>query len=106
MYGSNLGNEKLKKLVYWGIETYYISLDSDFETIYEDEENGILSKNYIKFEEKVMKIAKEIRPYAKKIYVIYNNVNLKNFYKCNMYDGTLEQFHLLWNNKEEVIFNE
>ena len=106
MYGSNLGNEKLKKLVSWGIETYYISLDSDFETIYEDEENGILSKDYIKFEEKVMKIAKEIRPYAKKIYVIYNNVSLKNFYKCNMYDGTLEQFHLLWNNKEEVIFNE
>lgn len=101
MFGSTLGSEQLKKLVEWGVETYYISLDSDFESIYNSDKTE-LTEDYIKFEDKVKKLIKEIRPYAKDIYVIYNNIGLKNFYKCNMYDGSIEQFNLLWNNKELI----
>ena len=33
LYGSVLKGGKLKKLLSWGCETFYIALDSDFETI-------------------------------------------------------------------------
>lgn len=102
LYGSNLSDEKIKKLLKWGCETYYIALDSDF---YKKEYSKNKNTPYEIFEKKVIKIFQKIKPYAKNVYVIYNNMNFDNCYKFSITDYTKEQFEKLWNNKE-LILNE
>ena len=101
LYGSVLSNAKLKKLLSWNCETFYICLDSDFESIeYSNNDEKITS--YEKFEKKVMNIYNKLKPYAKSIYVIYNNLGFENCYKYSITDYTREQFEKLWNNKEKI----
>ena len=101
LYGSVLSNTKLKKLLSWNCETFYICLDSDFESIeYSNNDEKITS--YEKFEKKVMNIYNKLRPYAKSVYVIYNNLGFENCYKYSITDYTREQFEKLWNNKEKI----
>ena len=101
LYGSVLSNAKLKKLLSWNCETFYICLDSDFESIeYSNNDEKITS--YEKFEKKVMNIYNKLRPYAKSVYVIYNNLGFENCYKYSITDYTREQFEKLWNNKEKI----
>ena len=101
LYGSVLSNAKLKKLLSWNCETFYICLDSDFESI-EYSNNGEKITSYEKFEKKVMNIYNKLKPYAKSIYVIYNNLGFENCYKYSITDYTREQFEKLWNNKEKI----
>ena len=101
LYGSVLSNAKLKKLLSWNCETFYICLDSDFESIeYSNNDEKITS--YEKFEKKVMNIYNKLKPYAKSVYVIYNNLGLENCYKYSITDYTREQFEKIWNNKEKI----
>ena len=101
LYGSVLSNAKLKKLLSWNCETFYICLDSDFESIdYSNNDEKLTS--YEKFEKKVMNIYNKLKPYAKSIYVIYNNLGFENCYKYSITDYTREQFEKLWNNKEKI----
>ena len=101
LYGSVLSNAKLKKLLSWNCETFYICLDSDFESIeYSNNDEKITS--YEKFEKKVMNIYNKLRPYAKSVYVIYNNLGFENCYKYSITDYTREQIEKLWNNKEKI----
>ena len=101
LYGSVLSNAKLKKLLSWNCETFYICLDSDFESIeYSNNDEKITS--YEKFEKKVMNIYNKLKPYAKSVYVIYNNLGFENCYKYSITDYTREQFEKLWNNKEKI----
>ena len=101
LYGSVLSNAKLKKLLSWNCETFYICLDSDFESIeYSNNDEKITS--YEKFEKKVMNIYNKLKPYAKSIYVIYNNLGFENCYKYSITDYTREQFEKIWNNKEKI----
>lgn len=101
LYGSNMSYQKLRKLLSWGCETFYIALDSDFEEISysnENEENTL----YEKFEKKVMKIYDIIKPYAKEVYVIYNNLSFKDCYKFSITDYNKEDFEKLWDSKEII----
>lgn len=101
LYGSVLSNAKLKKLLSWNCETFYICLDSDFESIdYSNNDEKLTS--YEKFEKKVMNIYNKLKPYAKSVYVIYNNLGFENCYKYSITDYTREQFEKLWNNKEKI----
>ena len=102
LYGSNLSDEKIKKLLKWGCETYYIALDSDFYKKEYSKDKNILTP-YEVFEKKVMKIFQKLKPYAKNIYVVYNNLDFKNCYKFSITDYTKEQFEELWENKELII---
>lgn len=103
LYGSVLSDTKLKKLLSWGCETFYIALDSDFEKIEYSESEDIKEQTpYEKFEKKVMKIYDMLKPYAKEVYVVYNNLGYENCYKYSITDYTKEQFEQLWNNKEIV----
>ena len=101
LYGSVLSNAKLKKLLSWNCETFYICLDSDFESI-EYSNNDEKITPYEKFEKKVMNIYNKLKPYAKSIYVIYNNLGFENCYKYSITDYTREQFEKIWNNKEKI----
>ena len=101
LYGSVLSNAKLKKLLSWNCETFYICLDSDFESIeYSNNDEKITS--YEKFEKKVMNIYNKLKPYAKSVYVIYNNLGFENCYKYSITDYTREQFEKIWNNKKKI----
>ena len=101
LYGSVLSNAKLKKLLSWNCETFYICLDSDFESIdYSNNDEKLTS--YEKFEKKVMNIYNKLKPYAKSVYVIYNNLGFENCYKYSITDYTREQFEKIWNNKEKI----
>ena len=101
LYGSVLSNTKLKKLLSWNCETFYICLDSDFESIEYSNNDGKIT-SYEKFEKKVMNIYNKLKPYAKSIYVIYNNLGFENCYKYSITDYTREQFEKIWNNKEKI----
>ena len=104
LYGSVLSNAKLKKLLSWNCETFYICLDSDFESIeYSNNDEKITS--YEKFEKKVMNIYNKLKPYAKSVYVIYNNLGFENCYKYSITDYTREQFEKIWNNKEKLKYD-
>lgn len=100
LYGSTLSNTKLKKLNKWGVNTFYIALDSDFKDIeFSEDKNN--PTEYEQFEKKVLKIYKKLKPYGK-VYVIYNNLGFKDCYKYSITDYTKEQFEQLWNSKEEI----
>lgn len=101
LYGSVLSNAKLKKLLSWNCETFYICLDSDFESIEYSNNDGKMT-SYEKFEKKVMNIYNKLKPYAKSVYVIYNNLGFENCYKYSITDYTREQFEKIWNNKEKI----
>ena len=102
LYGSTLSDEKIKKLLEWGCENFYIALDSDFYKKEYSKDKNILTP-YEVFEKKVMKISQKLKPYAKNIYVVYNNLDFENCYKFSITDYTKEQFEKLWENKELII---
>lgn len=104
LYGSVLSNAKLKKLLSWNCETFYICLDSDFESIEYSNNDGKITP-YEKFEKKVMNIYNKLKPYAKSVYVIYNNLGFENCYKYSITDYTREQFEKIWNNKEKLKYD-
>ena len=101
LYGSVLSNSKLRKLLSWGCNTFYIALDSDFtEVTYSNDKNKLTE--YEKFEKKVMKIYNKLKPYGK-VYVIYNHLGFKDCYKFSITDYEKEQFEQLWKKKEEIM---
>lgn len=100
LYGSNLGKKRFEFLIKLGLSELVIMLDSDFHTIYD--ENNELTEDYIEFEDKVLKMAKPFKPYIGKISVCFNNQGYEG-YKFSPCDFTREQFDMLYKNREEVI---
>lgn len=100
LYGSNLGKKRFEFLIKLGLSELVIMLDSDFHTIYD--ENNELTKDYIEFEDKVLKMAKPFKPYIGKISVCFNNQGHEG-YKFSPCDFTREQFDILYKNREEIF---
>ena len=100
MYGSNLGKKRFDKLISLGLNEVVIILDSDFHSIYD--ENNELTEEYIKFEDKVLKMAKPFKPYVNKITCCFNNQGYEG-YKFSACDFTKEQFDILYKNREVVF---
>lgn len=100
LYGSNLGKKRFEFLIKLGLNELVIMLDSDFHNIYDD--NDKLTDEYIKFEDKVLKMAKPFKPYVNKITCCFNNQGYEG-YKFSACDFTKEQFDILYKNREEIF---
>lgn len=99
LYGSNLGKKRFEFLIKLGLSELVIMLDSDFHAIYD--ENNELTKDYIEFEDKVLKMAKPFKPYVGKISVCFNNQGYEG-YKFSPCDFSKEQFNVLYKNREII----
>lgn len=94
LMGSALSNENIKKLVSWHLQKIIIAIDSDFETVGD--------KCYQQFENKVIKMYNQLKPYFNEIYVLYNNLGIPNAYKFSPFDYSREDFERLWASKERI----
>ncbi|MBS6562891.1 MAG: hypothetical protein KH328_06030 [Staphylococcus sp.] len=70
-----------------------MALDNDF--------HNIGDKEYDVFEKKIFSLGKLFKGYAK-VSVIYNNIGLKNAYKCSPFDFTLNEYKMLYDNQEAL----
>jgi len=95
LYGHELGDGQLKKLIEMGVSDLTICLDSDFHEIGDNEE-------YNKFEKSVMKIYNKCKPYIANIYVCYNNMGFNDMYKASPFDLGKERFELLYMHRERI----
>lgn len=92
LYGSQIGMFRRNQLIQMGVHEINLALDSDYHTFGDED--------YIKFEAKMIKLAKLFQGYAK-VNVIYNNLGLDG-YKCSPFDFDKETFEKLYANREEV----
>lgn len=93
LYGSQLGLHRRNQLVKMGVNKVILALDSDF--------HNIGDKEYEAFEKKIFSLGKLFKGYAK-VSVIYNNIGLKNAYKCSPFDFTLNEYKMLYDNQEAL----
>ena len=91
LYGHNLSDVKLKKLINANVSRAVIMLDSDFTEIGDN-------KEYDAFEKQVIKMANKLKPYME-VYICYNNLGYTG-YKFSPFDFTREQFDKLYESKE------
>ena len=94
LYGSNIGLKRVKELIKMGVNHVTLALDSDFENINDE--------NYKKFENKMIKLAELFRGYCT-VDIVYNNINLKNWYKCSPFDADEKTWNKLYENREIII---
>ena len=94
LYGSNIGLKRVKELVKMGVNHVTLALDSDFENINDE--------NYKEFENKMIKLAELFRGYCT-VDIVYNNINLKNWYKCSPFDADEKTWNKLYENREIII---
>lgn len=94
LYGSNVGIQRTKEIIKMGVNHVTLALDSDFHEVGD--------KEYKEFEKKIFKIAKLFKDYAL-VDVVYNNINLENWYKCSPFDGNEDTWNALWNNREVIV---
>jgi len=95
MMGSALSDENVKYILSLGINKLTILADSDFHEMSEDDED------WVKFEQKILKLCDKFTPYCK-VEVVFNNIGIKDAYKWSVTDFTIEQFKLMWKNRVRV----
>lgn len=94
LYGSNIGLTRVRELIKMGVSRVTLALDSDFQEVGDAE--------YNEFEKKMIKLGEMFKGYCS-VEVVYNNIGLKNWYKNSPFDGTIEDWNNLWNNREVII---
>ena len=95
MMGSALSDENVKYILSLGISRLCILADSDFHEMSEEDED------WIKFEQKILKLCEKFTPYCK-VEVVFNNIGIKDAYKWSVTDFTVEQFKQMWKNRVRV----
>ena len=93
LYGSNVGSRRALQLLRMGANRVVLALDSDFHTVGD--------KEYYEFEKKILGLSKLFKGRCA-VEVVYNNIGLKNWYKCSPFDGTIEQWEKLYENREVI----
>lgn len=93
LYGSQLGLKRRNEIIKMGVKDVVLCLDSDFM--------GLDTPEYDKFEKKMFDIARQFKGYCN-VSVVYNNIGLENWNKCSPFDGTKEQWNMLYENREVV----
>lgn len=101
LFGSAIGKEQIKYLIDLGVENIILGIDSDYEVV-ETSDNDNEKTKYELFEEKVVKLYNQLKPYFLNIYILYNNLEFDNCYKFSPTDYTKEQFNQLWESKELI----
>ena len=95
MMGSALSDDNVRYILSLEINKLIILADSDFHEMSEDDED------WIKFEQKILKLCDKFTPYCK-VEVIFNNIGIKDAYKWSVTDFTIEQFKLMYKNRVRV----
>ena len=95
MMGSALSDVNVRYILSLGINKLVILADSDFHEMSEDDED------WIKFEQKILKLCDKFSPYCK-VEVMFNNIGIKDAYKWSVTDFTMEQFKLMYKNRVKV----
>lgn len=95
MMGSALSDDNVKYILSLGINKLIILADSDFHEMSDEDED------WIKFEQKIMKLCEKFTPYCK-VEVVFNNIGIRDAYKWSVTDFTVEQFKLMWKNRVRV----
>lgn len=94
LYGSAMGTVKRNQLIRMGVKHITLALDSDFH------EANLNDEEYVKFENKIMKIAKLFKGYCD-VDVMYNNLGLDG-YKCSPFDFDYKTYQELYKSREEI----
>ena len=79
----------------------YRYLKGHCKTLVCNDFHNIGDKEYDVFEKKIFSLGKLFKGYAK-VSVIYNNIGLKNAYKCSPFDFTLNEYKMLYDNQEAL----
>ena len=95
MMGSALSDENVKYILSLGISRLVILADSDFHEMSDEDED------WVKFEQKIMKLCDKFTPYCK-VEVVFNNIGIKGAYKWSVTDFTVEQFKEMYRNRVKV----
>jgi len=95
MMGSALSDENVRYILSLEINKLVILADSDFHDMSDEDED------WIKFEQKILKLCEKFTPYCK-VEVVFNNIGIKDAYKWSMTDFTVEQFKEMWKNRVRV----
>lgn len=93
LYGSNIGSRRALQLLRMGVNRVVLALDSDFISVGD--------KDYGLFENKILGLSRLFKGRCT-VEVVYNNIGLKNWYKCSPFDGTKEQWAELYASREVV----
>lgn len=94
LYGSQLGLRRRNEIIKMGVKEVVLCLDSDFESVD--------SPEYDKFEKKMFELGKMFKGYCN-VSVVYNNLGWTNWNKCSPFDGTKEQWNMLYENREGIL---
>ena len=95
MMGSALSDVNVRYILSLGINKLIILADSDFHEMSEDDED------WIKFEQKILKLCDKFTPFCK-VEVVFNNIGIKDAYKWSVTDFTIEQFKEMYKNRVGV----
>ena len=95
MMGSALSDDNVKYILSLGINKLIILADSDFHEMSDEDED------WIKFEQKILKLCEKFTPYCK-VEVVFNNIGIKDAYKWSVTDFTVEQFKEMWKNRVRI----
>ena len=95
MMVSALSDENVRYILSLGINKLTILADSDFHEMNDDDED------WIKFEQKILKLCEKFTPFVK-VEVVFNNIGIKDAYKWSVTDFTVEQFKEMWKNRVRV----
>ena len=99
MFGMTLKRPQRNLILKYEVNTAYICLDKQYKTMYG--ENGNKTEEFIKYEEKVLKIYDDLKNFVPNIYVVYDDGELLE-YKDSPSDQTEEVWIELFNRKERL----
>ena len=95
MMGSALSDENVRYILSLEISKLIILADSDFHEMSDEDEE------WVKFEQKILKLCDRFTPYCK-VEVVFNNIGIRDCYKWSVTDFTIEQFKEMWKNRVRV----
>ena len=95
MMGSALSDANVKCILSLGINRLVILADSDFHEMSDEDED------WVKFEQKIMKLCDKFTPFCK-VEVVFNNIGIEGMYKASVTDFTVEQFKEMYKNRVKI----
>lgn len=99
MFGTTLKKYQRNLILKYEVNTAYICLDKQYKKMYNDD--GVKTEEFIKFEEKVLKIYDELKNFVPNIYVVYDDGELLG-YKDSPSDKGEEVWDKLFERREKL----
>lgn len=99
MFGHNLSDYNLKRLINLGVIDLTIAIDFDWENMYDN--NGDYTEKYQLYCDNVNKIYDKCSPYFKVYVLTYPKENNK-YIKYSPFDFSKEQYMWMWEHRERI----